>query len=278
MCLQFYINNLEKECEKQLVRQAELSVIPKPFEVKDIDPVTVVPRVYADLDSVVSNSAEYEVIQADLYSPLDKSNQYLHFKNVHLSTPTQLYRYHQSGSLGTLNFIWRVPNEKKDQSHTKLVETVENIKSTIPLYHTRAMRCEFKLKFRGISRVPTVILDEMYRTLTSDATAVANPAIRRRLMLFLDADYDYTSDESVVIDLRRLNEGKSSKFETFWSKVLQEYSEAADARRHGEAHLPVAISIPDLKKTVLETIPHDQREDVAVPSDECVRLQFLPIN
>ena len=57
--------------------------------------------------------------------------------------------------------------------------------------------------------------------------------------------------------------------------MLQDYSEAADARRHGEAHLPVAISIPDLKRIVLETIPH---EDVAIPSDERVRLQFLPIN
>ena len=61
------------------------------------------------------------------------------------------------------------------------------------MYHTRATRHEFKEKFKGISRIPTVVLDEMYRTLTSDATAVANPAIRRRLMLFLDADYDYTS-------------------------------------------------------------------------------------
>lgn len=207
-------------------------VIPKPFEVNDIDPVIVVTRVYADLDAAVSNAAEYEVIQADLYTPLEKSNRYLYFKNIHLSTPTQMYRYHQSGSLGTLNFIWRVPKEEKDRSHTKLVETVETIKSTIPVYHTRAMRREFKEKFRGISQVSTVVLDEMYRTLTSDATAVANPAIRRRLVLFLDADYDYTSDESVVIDLRRLNEGKSSKFETFWSfleKVLQDYSEAADA-------------------------------------------------
>ena len=65
---------------------------------------------YAELDSAVSNAADYEVIQAALYSPMDKSNLYLYFKNVHLST-TQMYRYHQSGSLGTLNFIWKVPKE-----------------------------------------------------------------------------------------------------------------------------------------------------------------------
>ena len=185
-----------------------------------------------------------------------------------------MYRYHQSGSLGTLNFIWKVPKEEKDQNYTKLVETVESIKSTIPVNHTRAMRRKFKEKFKGIPYIPTVVLDEMYRTLTSDGPAVANPVIRRRLMLFLDADYDYTSDDSVVVDLGSLNEGKSKHLE----KVLQDYSEAADARRLGEAHLPVAISIPDLKKTVLETIPCDQREDVVVPSDECVRLQFIPVN
>ena len=82
LCLQFYISNLQKQCEKQSIRHAELSVIPKPFVVHDIDPVTVISRMHTELDSVVSNAAEYEVIRADLYSPMDKSNRYLYFENV----------------------------------------------------------------------------------------------------------------------------------------------------------------------------------------------------
>ena len=77
LCLQFYINNLKKQCEKQLIRHAEVSVIPKPFEVHDINSVTVVSRVHAKLDSAVSNEAEYEVIQADLYSYISRMSIYL---------------------------------------------------------------------------------------------------------------------------------------------------------------------------------------------------------
>ena len=46
---------------------------------------------------------------------LEKENRsrYLFFKNLSFSRPVQLYQYHQSGSLGALNFIWVVPEEHK---------------------------------------------------------------------------------------------------------------------------------------------------------------------
>ena len=60
---------------------------------------------------------------------------------------------------------------------------------------------------------------------------------------------------------------------------MQNYCEdAADDRRHGDAHLPIAMSIPDLKRKVIETIPIESRNTAPVPSDECIRLQFLPKN
>ena len=130
--------------------------------------------------------------------------------------------------------------------------------------------------------VSPVVLTEMYRTLTSDCTAVPNPEITNRLWQFIDADYDYLSDTSIVVDLRHLNERRCSRFDTFWSYleiVLQDYCEAAaDDRRHGDAHLPVAISIPDLKEKVIEKIPVESRNTTPVPSDECIWLQFLPMN
>ena len=269
MCLRFYVENMEKETQSQQLRS---------FDILDVEPVLVVSDVYKDLDSAISDAAEYKAIQADLYAPIDKSKRYLYFKNLRLSKAIQMYRYHQSGSLGTLNFVWCVHEQR---SASRMVETIENIKKTIPIYHTRALRREFKDKFRNVAKVPPVVLAEMYRTLTSDATAVPNDSVRRRLRLLLHADYDYLSDESVVVDLRQLNEGKPSKFETFWlylEKVLQDYCEAADDRRHGVAHLPVAVSIPDLKKSVIEKIPLEERSTVPIPYDEFVRLQFLPVN
>ena len=104
-----------------------------------------------------------------------------------------------------------------------------------------------------VANVSPVVLTEMYRTLTSDCTAVPNPEITNRLRQFIDADYDYLSDTSIiVVDLRHLNEGRCSQFDTFWSYleiVLQDYCEgAANDRRHGDAHMPVAISTPNLKR------------------------------
>lgn len=281
-CLRFYVDNLEKENRSQQLRQSQLTVALRPFDVIDVKAACTVAPVYKDLNDATLNSSEYEVIHADQLAPTEKSKRYFFFKNLSLSRPVQLYRYHQSGSLGTLNFIWVVPEDHKERSNSKMVANIEQIKQTIPTYHTRALRREFKEKFNRIAKVPPVVLAEMYRTLTSDATAVPNPSIAERLRQFIEADYDYLSDESVVVDLRQLNEGKISKFDTFWlhlEQVLQDYCEAAaDDRRHGEARMPVAISIPDLKRQVVEKIPSELKDTTPVPSDECMRLQFMPMN
>lgn len=50
----------------------------------------------------------------------------------------------------------------------------------------------------------------MYRTLTSDCTAVPNPKITKRLQQFIDTDYDYLSDTSTVVDLRLMEGAVSS--------------------------------------------------------------------
>lgn len=139
---------------------------------------------------------------------------------------------------------------------------------------------EFKEKFRHVAKAPPAVLAEIYRTLISDATAVPNPALTHRLRQFLDGDYDYLTDESVIVDLCQLNEGKSSEFDSFWQyleQVLQEYRAAAVDRRHGNAFMPIAMSIPDLKKKAVEKIT-PEIQGSASTSDEYVRLQFLPIN
>lgn len=42
--------------------------------------------------------------------------------------------------------------------------------------------------------------------------------------------------------------------------------------------MPVAMSIPDLKKKAVDKMPLDVRSSASIPSDEYVRLPFLPIN
>ena len=69
------------------------------------------------------------------------------------------------------------------------------------------------------------------------------------------------------------------KYEEFWKGVdalLEEYGKAVDDRRHGPdvAHLPIAISIPDLIKKVANKLPIE----TLIPSESWVRFQFWPKN
>ena len=104
------MDNLEKKNRSQQLRQSQLTVAVRLFDVVDVKAASTVPPVYKDLNDAVLNSSEYEVIHADQLAPTENSKRYL-FKNLSLSRPVQLYRYHQSGSLGTLNFIWVVPED-----------------------------------------------------------------------------------------------------------------------------------------------------------------------
>ena len=206
---------------------SRLSVPSKRFDILDIEGIpSAVAPIYRDLNDALIQSSEYQIVHADEFAPTDKSRRYFYFKNLKLSRPIQLYRYHQSGSLGTMNFVWTVPVDSRQRLHSSMVTNIEQIKETIPTYHSRALRKEFKQRFRHVAKTSPAVLAEIYRTLTSDATAIPNPALTCRLREFLDAEYDYLTDESVVVDLRELNEGRPSKFETFWQyldQVLQDY-------------------------------------------------------
>ena len=58
--------------------------------------------------------------------------------------------------------------------------------------------------------------------------------------------------------------------------LLESYGKAVDDRRHGPdvAHLPIAISIPDLIRQVQERLP----PETPIPSETWVRFQFWPRN
>ena len=103
-----------------------------------------------------------------------------------------------------------------------------------------------------------------------------NDQIRERLQYMID--HYGVVDEGFAVDLRKLNSGQPSKFEEFWSymdKVMNEYSEAAaDSRRHGKATLPIAASVEDLRRLVIEKMPSGT--DIPIPSVSAIRLQFLP--
>lgn len=93
-------------------------------------------------------------------------------------------------------------------------------------------------------------------------------------MMLDDPDVDI-----LCVDKRTMNPGRPEQFTEFWAeldKILEEYGKAVDERRHGPdiAHMPIAISIPDLINQVSQQLPPESK----IPSEKWVRYQFWPKN
>ena len=84
-------------------------------------------------------------------------------------------------------------------------------------------------------------------------------------------------DPSVLPDLRALNSGQASRYDTFWEEcakfISEEVGSALDGRRHGQiTHSACAILVRDLVAQVKSRCP----PDTATSSAELVTLQFWP--
>ena len=145
----------------------------------------------------------------------------------------------------------------------------------VPVYHRRALRNNLIHSFGSISpKTNLATLREFYRAATGDQSAsltLNESEIDKRLRKALEME-----DPDIIVDLRELNKGHSSKFSTFWEK-MKEYlneSSAVHERRHGQVtYLAKAISVRDLINQVSKLCPGE-----AVPSEQWVRLQFCPKN
>ena len=209
-CLNCYVKHLEA---KQKTRQSSLETVRSPLrdlDVREVDPVISVGDEYHALCV-----GEYDAIHLDEnFTPIDRRKRYEFLHSLQLSVPIEVFRYNRSGSLGTMTFVWKIPQDKREHSTEKSLQVIDSIRSLIPLYHTRSMTREFCAHFGLVCIASPVVLYEVYRSLTGDASAVPNPEIVDCLQSLLHSDY--ITDSSVVVDLREKNEGRPSKFTRFW--------------------------------------------------------------
>ena len=90
----------------------------------------------------------------------------------------------------------------------------------------------------------------------SAASTLDEKVINVRVQLFVDME-----DLDVVVDLRALNTGRKTQYDTFWDQVVKYYFQegvglAADERRHSEVtHMARVISIRDLLEQVSARCP-----------------------
>ncbi len=152
-------------------------------------------------------------------------------------------------------------------------------------YLTRAVRRDFlnKNNYHRIAKIPKMLLRNIFRTLLDDCTSpsyasevVVDDRIARAILDFDDPD--------IVLDLRQANgHPNSNAFDPFWHEVDAYFNEitlCVDERRHGDVlHMPVALSIRDLKDMVTRRLEEKNPESVPlIPSCEWLRLQIWPSN
>lgn len=210
----------------------------------------------------------------DSYTPEDRLKRRQYIKNLALQVPVMLYRMAYGGFVGTLNFIWRVPEQDTQQRTTRNAQIVK-INASLPKFSTRSMRRDFINRYAKHVNIPKSLLRSMFFELTGcENTSDSNEQtlIDERISILLDSD-----DPNLLLDYRVLN-GKDidTKFGTFFEETGKYFDEQilqVNERRHGEEmYLPMAISIEELRDRISDRVP----EGTPIPSAETLRLQFQP--
>jgi hypothetical protein len=183
-----------------------------------------------------------------------------------------LVKFCPGGSICTIVFVYQVANSRSaDDAITQSAQIITSLKPSLPEYHTRQMKREFKARCARLAKVTPAFLDCIYRELTMDASAANRPDVQERIRLIL------LGETGLVADLRSLNTGRPlGTYDRFFSKMATVIEEAicADERRHGVAHVAPWLSMRDLIAKTTQTC----EPDTPIPSKSLVRLQFTPRN
>jgi len=123
------------------------------------------------------------------------------------------------------------------------------------------------------------LLRSMYALLTSDGSAPMNSqakAVDEAVLKFLAAG----GDVELFPDLRALNSGERGKYDLFWAagaRVLASLEACAADDRHGENRtLLQPLSVPDLRRRIVEQLVSEGHPEPTAPCDEWISFQFAP--
>jgi hypothetical protein len=279
-CLLKYSTHLKQQLEKQEKRQKQ--TVPARLVCEDVSvehryAVASPDSCYLLLDKAVTTAGILNPVMfvedTHLVVPFANAVQrYRFIDNLHLSVDVDLVKYCPGGSICTIVFVYQVANSRSaDDAVTQSAQIVTSLKPSLPEYHTRQMKREFKARCARLAKVTPAFLDCIYRELTMDASAANRPDVQERIRLIL------LGEAGLVADLRSLNTGRPlGTYDRFFSKMATVIEEAicADERRHGVAHVAPWLSIRDLIAKTTQTC----EPDTPIPSKSLVRLQFTPRN
>lgn len=133
-----------------------------------------VPAALQVIDELLQSHAEYKYLSISHLLPLDwlKKNRLLNLLiSAGLSSPSMLLIYSPGGGIRNLQFLWRLPQQYDDVNilFERSQPLIEEIKSKLPIFHTRAMRTSMFQKFGRISpNIKPSVLRYFYKELTGE--------------------------------------------------------------------------------------------------------------
>ena len=275
-CLRAYAAYLRKHSEQQAETHHSLVPLRDP-SVNSVASIVIASSrplepCYVELQSHLNTPPLYEPVCIDEFVPSDRFLRRKYISQLSLSVDVYIYRMAYGGSIGTVTFVWKIDQKLSDHEQRNAL----TITKMLPKYATRDMKNTFIKKYAEVSKTPIMVLRNIFRELTSDASAASSSdeaEIDDRVAHFvLLAD-----DPDVILDLRVLNgQPGSTRFDLFWNecqKFFDEHVAAVSERRHGDyLYLPFAISVEDLLQQIKAHLP----VDTPIPSSEWLRLQFWP--
>ena len=95
---------------------------------------------FKNISDLLCNSDFYELHLLDNYLPEDKRVRYNFINQLTANCTFTLYRYYHGNYLGTLNFIWKVPDSISEQDKNHEAQTLLLANEMVPIYFTRQMR------------------------------------------------------------------------------------------------------------------------------------------
>ena len=221
--LRQYSNCLRKQIEAVAESEAKRSCVQN-----DVDELVVLSATsvikptlaarYKSLHAALLHSTDYEPILLEDHSPTERRQK--HEYKAGIVVPVRSVQYTYTGSRNHISFIWRIPNDLTEtELLQKNVSILQQIKTCLPKYHTRAMRQEFVYTFGSVTHAKPAFLREAYRRLTGDASAsdsTEQAEVHSRVTEMLE-----TEDPDLVWDLRVLNAGRPESFKEFLEHCQQ---------------------------------------------------------
>ena len=133
-----------------------------------------------------------------------------------------------------------------------------------------------------MSHVEDFTESNLYCSLTDDYSAsrsAAEKTVDKRIAAIAEEIFEL-DEPDILLDVRRMKKPRSTTFDKFWEELdlyLIELNPACDDRRHGNVlHMPIAISVRNLCDIIEERLKSKYDEEIDIPSEEWVRLQFSP--